>query len=303
MSQILPEPQASDSAAPFTENFKGILLALQFLTILPIKIRSQAQQNSANLAPALPWFPVVGLLLGSSLALLDYLLQTILSGQIRDALILVAMALITGMLHLDGFVDCCDALLGYRTAERRLEILRDSRVGAYGTIGAVLLLLTQFAALESLPSPLRVLGIILAPVLGRWGMVYAITAYPYIRASGAGMGFRQNQGALLRASLAAMTCLFMAIAITIIANVGYPFYPIFVIPLIGNNVSPNIMFIRVIIIACIDFLMVLGWTRWACRQLGGGLSGDTYGALNELIMVITWISLPAVSSILIQVGI
>ncbi|HLY32275.1 MAG TPA: adenosylcobinamide-GDP ribazoletransferase, partial [Ktedonobacterales bacterium] len=96
--------------------------------------------DAPDMGRALPWFPLVGALLGAILVLVDWALTPLLSLGVRDALLLALAALMTGMLHLDGFVDCCDGLLGARSVERRLEIMRDSRVGAYGALGAALLL-------------------------------------------------------------------------------------------------------------------------------------------------------------------
>jgi len=73
----------------------------------------------------LPWFPLVGALLGAGVATLNWALEPIISRGLRDVIAIAALLLITGMLHFDGFVDCCDALLGTRSVERRLEILRD----------------------------------------------------------------------------------------------------------------------------------------------------------------------------------
>src|SRR6185437_10902506 len=162
----------------------GLALAVGFLTVLPVRhTRSQVTvaAEPPDMARALPWFPLVGALLGLALVGLDWALSFIFPLGIRAVALLAFDALVTGLLHLDGFVDCCDALLGTRTVERRLEILRDSRVGA-------------FAALTALVSgPVRVLALLAAPTLGRWGMVYAVTHYPYARAAGAGAPFR-NRG-------------------------------------------------------------------------------------------------------------
>ena len=106
----------------------GPLLALQFLTILPVRLPSRAAVGSMddlddaalspNMADALPWFPVVGAAIGAILVVVDRALAPLLSLGVRDALLLALPALLTGMLHLDGFVDCCDGLLGTRSVEQ-----------------------------------------------------------------------------------------------------------------------------------------------------------------------------------------
>src|SRR6185437_8772746 len=175
----------------------GLALAVGFLTVLPVRhTRSQVTvaAEPPDMARALPWFPLVGALLGLALVGLDWALSFIFPLGIRAVALLAFDALVTGLLHLDGFVDCCDALLGTRTVERRLEILRDSRVGAYGALGGALLLIAKFAALTALMSgPVRVLALLAVPILGRWGMVYAVTRYPYARGAGAGAPFRTRR--------------------------------------------------------------------------------------------------------------
>src|SRR6185437_15031792 len=175
----------------------GLALAVEFLTVLPVRHARAGETVAAeppDMARALLWFPLVGALLGLALVGLDWALSFIFPLGIRAVALLAFDALVTGLLHLDGFVDCCDALLGTRTVGRRLEILRDSRVGAYGALGGALLLLAKFAALTALVSgPVRVLALLAAPILGRWGMVYAVTRYPYARAAGAGAPFRTRR--------------------------------------------------------------------------------------------------------------
>src|SRR5690348_5473134 len=186
--------------------FTGLALAVEFLTVVPVRHPRPDETVAAEqpaMARALPWFPLVGALLGLAFVGLDCALSFVFPLGVRAVALLAFDALATGMLHLDGFVDCCDALLGVRTVERRLEILRDSRVGAYGALGGALLLIAKFAALTALVGgPTRVLALLAAPILGRWGMVYAVTRYPYARAAGAGAPFSSRRCAhLILASL------------------------------------------------------------------------------------------------------
>jgi adenosylcobinamide-GDP ribazoletransferase len=104
-------------------------------------------------------------------------------------LILSAWLLLTRALHFDGFLDTCDGLFGGFTPERRLEIMRDSRVGAFGVAGGGLLLLTKYAAILSLG---HLSGLLLAPVLGRWTLSMAIFAFPYAREKGLGRDMKDN---------------------------------------------------------------------------------------------------------------
>jgi adenosylcobinamide-GDP ribazoletransferase len=222
-----------------------------------------------DMSPALPWFPLIGALIGIALAALDWVLAHFLALPVRDAILLIAAALITGMLHLDGFVDCCDALLGTRSTEARLAILRDSRVGAYGALGGALLLLTRYAALGELDGPLRVAALIAAPTLGRWGIVVALRLYPYARSEGVGASFRSTTGRQLALATVA-AALILALLATVLA-----------VPVLPAILSINVLTLSLIALAALA--VTLAFTRWASVRLGGGLTGDTYGAVNELI--------------------
>jgi adenosylcobinamide-GDP ribazoletransferase len=250
---------------------QGLLLAVTFLTVLPVRMpeaAAPATSEPAGMAKSLPWFPLVGALIGAVLALVDWALTPLLALGVRDALLLAVAALLTGMLHLDGFIDCCDALLGTRSVARRLEILRDSRIGAYGAIGAGLLLLARFAALGALGAPIRVLALVMAPLAGRWSMVYAVARFPYARAAGTGTPFQAPRPRLARTL--ALATLGAGLLLLAICGLGS-----------GSGLGERLALAGMLALVAIG--VTLGWTRWASRRLGGGLTGDTYGALNELV--------------------
>ena len=135
------------------------------------------------------YFPVVGLALGGVLYGLGSSLQLIFPTQVVTIFILAAWLLLTRALHFDGFLDTCDGLFGGFTPERRLEIMRDSRVGAFGVAGGVMLLLAKYAAIISLP---HLSGLLLAPVMGRWATSIAVFAFPYAREKGLGRDMKDN---------------------------------------------------------------------------------------------------------------
>ncbi len=258
----------------------GPLLAVQFLTVLPVSryLRSEGTQDAPDMAAALPWFPAVGAALGAFLATGDALLAHVLARGVRDALILVVMAGATGMLHFDGFLDACDGLIGRRSPERRLEILRDSRVGAYGVTGGVLLVLTLYAALEALPAGIRSLALVGAPLAGRWAMVYAVAMYPYSRALGAGSSFRARRGHLIPATVFAAVLLLCALLL----------------------LAPQALSIRLALwlgIAVVSVAVIAVWCAWASRRIGGGLTGDLYGAGNELVEAAVLLVCPVLVSL------
>ena len=176
-----------------------------------------------DMSPALPWFPLVGALIGIALAALDWILAHFLALPVRDAMLLIAAALVTGMLHLDGFVDCCDALLGSRSTEARLAILRDSRVGAYGALGAALLLLARYSALGELMSPACSRPYRRAHA---WALGYrlALGRFPYARSEGVGVSFRSTTGRhlVLATLVAAVILAVLALVLGIRATPACP---------------------------------------------------------------------------------
>ena len=165
----------------------SLLAAFQFLTTFPAVIRRAFSPQ--ELGRAVGYFPLVGLALGGVLYGLENGLSLIFPEPVVAVFILAAWLLVTRALHFDGFLDTCDGLFGGFTPERRLEIMRDSRVGAFGVAGGGLLLLTKYAALISSP---HLSGFLLAPVLGRWALSVAIFAYPYARGKGLGRDMKDN---------------------------------------------------------------------------------------------------------------
>ena len=172
---------------PHRKNMFSLLTAFQFLTIFPAVIRRAF--TAQELGRAVGYFPLVGLALGGVLYGLGIGLQLFFPMQVVAIFILATWLLLTRALHFDGFLDICDGLFGGFTPERRLEIMRDSRVGAFGVAGGGLMLLAKYAAIVSLPN-LSVLTV--APVLGRWVLSVAIFFYPYARKEGMGRDMKDN---------------------------------------------------------------------------------------------------------------
>jgi adenosylcobinamide-GDP ribazoletransferase len=178
------------------------------------------------------------------------------------ALLLVSLVVATRGLHLDGFMDVCDGLLGGYTPQRRLEIMRDSHVGSFAVAGVASLLLVKYGALLSLltltapgGSPIP-WALLLFPMLSRWAMVIVVGAFPYVRGQGLGSPFHQESGRLA-------TALAMVVAVAAAVLLG--------------GIGGAGMLIGVCLLA-----WLLGWGMAA---LLGGLTGDTYGATNEMTEV------------------
>jgi adenosylcobinamide-GDP ribazoletransferase len=178
------ERQVSSSiAAP-------LFAAIQFLTVLPPLVRRTF--TPLELGWSLVFFPIAGGLVGGILFGVDHATGAVFPPNVCAALVLVAWVIVTGGLHVDGFLDSCDGLFGGHTPEHRLRIMRDERVGAYAVAGGILLILVKFNALSALAN--REPGMLLAPVLGRWAIVLAVIGFPYGRAQGLGRDIKDHAG-------------------------------------------------------------------------------------------------------------
>jgi len=160
----------------------GAVVALRYLTVLPLP-RSRV---AGDLGRAAGWFPVVGLGLGTCLALASLAVDRVVPPGVGAMLLVALWAALTGGLHLDGLADTCDGLGGGWSRERALSIMRDARSGPYGVIAIVLLLGLKAAALASLPEGLAWRALVLAPVLGRAGPLLLVRLCPPARPEGAG---------------------------------------------------------------------------------------------------------------------
>ena len=130
-------------------------------------------------------------MLGGALLLADTALSVVVSPAVRDVLLVAMLAALTGGLHLDGLVDTFDGLFAKGDRERRLEVMRDPRAGAFGVVAVVLVLALKLAALGSLSPTIRPAALLLGPCLGRWAIVVATSTFAYARPEGAGRAFKE----------------------------------------------------------------------------------------------------------------
>ena len=142
-----------------------------------------------GVAAAQRWFPAVGLILGALLLGIDRLASRALPEASVDVLLVVALAALTGGLHLDGLGDAADGVLGGRDREQRLAIMRDVHAGTYAVIAIVSVLALKWAGLAALPRDVRFEALLLVPCLSRMAMVAGAAAFPYARDEGVGAEF------------------------------------------------------------------------------------------------------------------
>lgn len=235
------------------------LLAVQFLSMIPIHIRGKVEE--INLARSMAYFPFVGALIGIITAGFYALLTLILPTPVCILFAMTFVVMITGNMHLDGLMDTADGIFSGRPREKVLEIMKDSRVGSHGVAAGVLALLIRFVLLSELAGDVIIIALITVPVLGRWAQVYGAVLYPYARVNGGTGRFTDRVGAreLIWASFTVLAVLFITNLIT------FNLVPITkILTIIGGSVIGT----------------ALG-AFYISRKLGG-LTGDTYGALTEI---------------------
>jgi adenosylcobinamide-GDP ribazoletransferase len=170
--------------------FHPFLIALQFLTRLPVRLPGTPDAHLVG--RSLLYYPLVGLILGSLLAALNWILGDA-SGLLRAALLLATWVLLTGALHLDGLADSADAWVGgLGDRERTLAIMKDPYCGPAAVVTLMVVLLTKFAALEQLASAGNSVALVLAPVFGRIALVALFLTTPYVRPGGLGADLAQH---------------------------------------------------------------------------------------------------------------
>jgi adenosylcobinamide-GDP ribazoletransferase len=240
---------------------KDFLQALSFLTILPCGKRLPTEDK--EMARSMAFFPLVGLVIGLLLAIGYYLFSFILPKSLTLWLTLGLLALLTRGLHLDGFADTIDGLACGGPREKILEVMRDSRIGAFGVISLILLIGAKYLALDQISTKSIPYSLMLMVVMGRNSMVLVCYRSPYAR-SGGGLGkpFTENLGA-------------REIALSLVSA--------FWIVLLLTGVKGILVFLGVL-------LFSLAYRFFFIKKLGG-VTGDILGAANELVELLCLILL------------
>jgi len=252
------------------ENVRRLVAALMvawlFLTRVPLLTRWSrwAGVDETPFYRSVPFFPWIGLVLGGLAMLADAGLGLFFSPFLSALLLVVLFVVLTGGLHLDGWMDTADGLLSGREREKVLAIMKDSRVGAFGALALVLLLLLKWGGLAELGTNRGPL-LLLMPAAGRVAMTGCVLFWPDAR-SGQGIGsmFRpgpEEGGKIRRLRFWSLFSMFAAgLVIGLICGIGA--------------------------FAVFCFAVAFGWFMAGriARRLGG-LTGDVYGAVNEAVEV------------------
>ncbi len=242
-----------------------LLTAFGFFTRIPVPFKiafSQDNLNSCN-----RYLPVVGYVVGGISALMYLLASTILPDSLSILLSMATSILVTGAFHEDGFADVCDAFGGGWTKDKILSIMKDSRIGAYGAIGIILLLLTKYSAIHGLPSSIIAVSIVIAHVLSRFMAIWTMHTLEYVR---------EDESSKSKPITKALNTKDLIIALI----VSLPSF------FILSNIK--ILWIIVPLLAS-KFLLERYFKKWI-----GGYTGDCLGTIQQTTELIIYISLVAI---------
>jgi adenosylcobinamide-GDP ribazoletransferase len=225
---------------------KPFWLALGFLTVLPSP--DLGEVSAEDFRRSRTFYPVVGALLGTISVLTAFLLRrTGIASGVEAAILLGAMFLATGFLHLDGLLDCADALLAPVSAKRRLEILKDVHMGAFAFGAGALVLLVFWQLLAQRPTFVQLLCL---PILSRTGVLLLMWYWPYARKDGTGILASRPWNEMRDGILTLSVAMLLALP------------AVFAAPWMALGVAGA----------------QLAFAVFAARRLEGGLTGDCYGA-------------------------
>lgn len=235
-------------------------IALQFLSSLPIRL--PGMPTPLQLGRSLLFYPLVGLLFGVLLWAVNWLLlgAPLL---LHAALLLTVWVLLSGGLHLDGLADSADAWLGgFGDRERTLTIMKDPRSGPIAVVTLMLVLLLKFAALVALIEHQQAGVLLIVPLVGRSAVLGLFLTTPYVRPGGLGQALADHLPRLAGKQVLAAS----AVACVLISG-----------------------FAGVLALVLATAMFV--WLRQVMRRRLGGTTGDTAGALLELLEVAVLVGL------------
>ncbi len=229
---------------------KSMMAAIQFLTIFSSGKRGEV--TSDYLSRSLFYFPFVGLLIGGCLVGVNFLFSKHLNHSVVNLSIILLLVILTGALHLDGFADTVDGFYAGKDKQEILKIMGDSHIGTMGVIALIILILLKFALLEGIPEGIKYKALLLMPLSSRWAMVVSGSLSKGAKTEGLGKFFCKP--VKLREWLGAT--LFTLIVAFLILKTQLPLFILSI------------------------FLFTLILTRYITRKIGG-MTGDTFGAINE----------------------
>lgn len=227
----------------------AFLIGLQFFT--RIHLYGQKVWENEEFGKSVTYLPAIGFVIGACLSLIYFLLTPFHMPYFTAFILVAGEFIITGAMHADGLMDTCDGLFSGRSRERTLEIMKDSRIGSFGLIAFVFIVLFKTFALAAADSSLYLI-LLAMPMIGRLNMCISICEYPYARPAGIGKAFavyRQPHAVLIAFVTALVPAAFFGMTWLFIMGTG--------------------------------LLAGLFVNRWVMEKIQG-MTGDTYGCVCEV---------------------
>jgi adenosylcobinamide-GDP ribazoletransferase len=193
--------------------------AIRFLTLIPLPFMPAMTSDNyeKTIARSMAWFPAVGLLIGGIACLVGLTFGALWNEFARAVAVVVTIGIVTAGLHLDGLSDTFDAVMSWRPRERKLEIMKDSRIGAMGAIALIAVMLLKVAFIVAAGDGWW-RAVLVATVLGRWADLYGIFSFPAAREGGLGRNFHD----FTRRSDFAFATVQMIVIVIAVSVIGAP---------------------------------------------------------------------------------
>jgi adenosylcobinamide-GDP ribazoletransferase len=250
---------------------KRFLIALQFLTIIPVRVKNASEQDYFK---STIFFPVVGLIIGILLVFFNAAASQLMPSMPADVSVIIFWIFITGALHLDGFTDTMDGFYAGSEKEKILKVMEDTATGAKGAAALIMLLLFKFTLLLNLEGSAKIYALILAPTFSRYSMFMAIAGSKPARKEGLGRLFTGKTG-LFKIIFSTAIMVFVCLL---------PYF------LPGWASAKMLGFVSITVAA----IITLAFVRY-CNYKIEGMTGDTLGALNEIIEIAVLFAIVTVS--------
>ncbi|MCK5821385.1 MAG: adenosylcobinamide-GDP ribazoletransferase [Bacteroidales bacterium] len=248
---------------------KILFTAIMFYTRIPVP--KGVGFSDDNLNKATRYFPLIGILVGGFGALAFMLSQTVLSNPIAILISMILTILLTGAFHEDGFADFCDGFGGGYTKEKILAIMKDSRIGVYGAIALILILLSKFMLLNEIRIDAIPIVFISAHAFSRLNPVLLIMTSSYVRQD-------ETSKSKPVGNKISFTTLFVALI--------FGLAPLFLLP---------IAFIPFMLVT--QALILLAFRQYIHKKIGG-YTGDVLGALQQLSEIAYYLCFIVLSGLL-----
>lgn len=244
----------------------GFLLALQFFSVIPVK--KQLPMERSTITAMYAMLPVLGLLVGSILAAAVWLLRdmTDASSLLTGFMVVFISIVLTGGLHMDGLADTGDAYFSYQDRDKRLAIMGDPRIGAFGTMVLLLAIIGKIIIVSESIGAVSLALIIAIPVLSRIGLLAFFISTKSAKTNGLAAFFQQ------RADNRQLLFAALGLSVSSVAAVAWS----------------TSLWVALLLLAVLVISLWL-YRTWCLRNFGGA-TGDLFGAFVEGVEILLWTS-------------